>query len=146
MPFLVLTIAIGLSSVIQAGLNRQMGTSWGLPSTVLLNAIMFLLAALIYYGLARLSIVEFPLALSEKYGFQHWQWWYFLPGLLGFAFVIGVPFSIAKIGALQVFVGLVLAQMLGGLVWDRWVEGLDWTWSRLLGAVLAVVAVLLASR
>lgn len=143
---LLLTIFIGLSSVVQAGLNRQMSTPWGLPSTVLLNAIMFLLASVAYYLFAKNGWVAFPDALKERQGFEQWQWWYLLPGLLGFIFVIGLPFAIARIGALQVFVGLVVAQMLGGLLWDRFIEGLDWSWSRILGASLAVVAVLLASR
>lgn len=143
---LLLTIFIGLSSVIQAGLNRQMSTPWGLPSTVLLNAIMFLLASAIYFALAKGGWVTFPEALQERRGFENWQWWYLLPGLLGFVFVIGLPYAIARIGALQVFVGLVVAQMVGGLLWDRFVEGLDWSVSRIAGATLAVIAVLLASR
>lgn len=146
MPFVFLTIAIGLASVIQGGLNRQMGMVWGLPSTVLLNALTFLLAAVVYYVIARFFPVPLPESLAEKAGFQSGHWWYLLPGFLGFIFVIGIPYSIAKIGALQVFVGLVLAQMLGGLLWDRFVEGIDWSWSRLVGASLAVLAVMLASR
>lgn len=90
--------------------------------------------------------MDFPEALKERQGFEAWSWWYLLPGLLGFAFVVGLPYSIARIGALQVFVGLVVAQMVGGLLWDHFVEGLDWSFSRILGATLAVVAVLLASR
>lgn len=146
MPFVFLTVLIGLASVIQGGLNRQMGTIWGLPSTVLLNALTFLVAAVIYYIIGRFAPVTLPESVAEKAGFQSGEWWYILPGFLGFVFVIGIPYSIAKIGALQVFVGLVLAQMLGGLLWDRFVEGIDWSWSRLVGAGLAVLAVVLASR
>ncbi len=143
---LLFTIFIGLSSIIQAGLNRQMSTPWGLPSTVLLNAIMFLAASAVYFALAKWGWVQLPEALKERQGFENLQWWYLLPGLLGFIFVIGLPYSIARIGALQVFVGLVVAQMVGGLFWDRFVEGLDWSFSRVLGAILAVVALVLASR
>lgn len=140
-----LTFLVGLSSVIQAGLNRQMAEPWGLPATVLLNAVMFLVAAAIYFFLASMELVPLPDYLTHKGPISSGSWWYLLPGVLGFLFVLGLPICIAKIGALQVFVGLVLAQIIGGLFWDKYIEGINWSWNRWMAGGFAVIAVILAS-
>ena len=142
----LLTFLVGLSSVIQAGLNRQMSDPWGLPAAVLLNAVMFLIASLIYFYLAQQEVVSLPHYLAHRPNISEISWWYLLPGLLGFLFVLGLPVCIAKIGALQVFVGLVLAQMIGGLFWDKYIEGIHWTWNRWLAGGFAIIAVVLASK
>lgn len=140
------TLLVGVASVLQGGLNRQFSEQWGLPGAIFINAIAFLAASLIYWFYARYTGVQLPVALADKAGsFENFKYWYVIPGILGFFFVLGVPWAIAKIGALKVFVGLVTAQLIGGLMWDMWVENIPLSWPRVLGAALALAGVVVAS-
>ena len=60
-----LTFIVGLSSVVQAGLNRQMTDPWGLPAAILLNAVMFLIASALYFVAAYYQWVQLPDYLSQ---------------------------------------------------------------------------------
>ncbi len=136
---ILFTLLIGLFAVLQGGLNKQIGMSWGLPGAVLINAIMFLVGALVFYFYAKSSMPIME-ALDDRQSFVQYKWWYFTSGLLGLVFVIGVPFAIVKIGALNVFVILIAAQIVGSFLWDKFVEGLTTNNWQLVAAGLAVLS------
>ncbi len=135
---------IGIVSVLQAALNRRIATSWGLIPAALLNASIFLLLAVVCYLWARTGRGPFadwtlPLSLREM------KWFWLLPGFFGLLIVLGLPWSIARVGALTTFIVLVASQMMASAMWDRWVEGLPMSGTRLFGALLAIVGAALVA-
>ena len=131
----LIAFAAGLASVIQAGLNRQLGREWDLASVVFLNGMVFVVCAGIYWWVRR---TPFPPG--------SWSWWAILPGMLGFLFVLAVPYALAYLGAMSVFICLIAAQIGGGLVWDLLVEGLMPSPLKWVGAGMALMGALIMSR
>lgn len=143
-PLLVaFVLVLGAFGVLQAALNRQVAIASGLPPAVFFNTLVFLAMASLFLGLSRVA----ARSASDGPGLAaSFRWWWVLPGFLGFCVVAGLPFAIQKIGAARVFVALVASQMATSLVWDAVVEKLPVTGTRLAGAALAVLGVLVASR
>jgi len=73
------------------------------------------------------------------------EWWYLLPGICGFALVMGIPWAIPRIGATRVFLFVVVGQMIASLVWDLIVEKKTPDIQRLVGAALAIGGLLVSS-
>ncbi len=143
MAFLI-PLLIGLVSVFQATLNRQVAREWGLAPAAVLNMVVALCIALVFVGYsltrgAGAGIFRIHLELGL------FRWWWLLPGLFGCVIVFGLPWAVEKLGALPVFVVLVGAQMCASAGWDRWVEGVPLTTPRVIGALLAVVSALLVN-
>lgn len=140
---IVVPLVLGSISVIQAGLNRQIAFRWGLGGAVAVNAAVLVSCVAIYLVVGasqrEASILARPLAWSAI------NWWWVLPGLFGFAIVTGLPFVLARAGALAVFVGVVAGQMAASLAWDAWVEGIVPSVPRALGALLTIGGVVLVS-
>jgi uncharacterized membrane protein YdcZ (DUF606 family) len=142
---MAISFIVGMSIVFQGGLNRQFSHSWGLPLVILINAITFLLYAIVLVLWSRTQVGggENAFAWPEKMG--PWSYGLLIPGFCGFMIVLGVPWALKHVGALQVFVVVVAVQLTGGLLWDRWQEGIPFTPMRILGASLALVGMLVSS-
>lgn len=141
---LLITIVLGLGSVLQATLNRELSLGWGLAPAGLLNMFVAFVVGLGFLALCvqrgatdGLFRVNFDLSL--------WRWWWVLPGLFGAGIVFGLPWALQKLGALSMFVALVATQVCASAAWDHFVVGTALSTSRLIGAVLAVLGVVLAS-
>ncbi len=130
-----ITFAVGIASVLQAGLTRLLGRDVSLASALFLNGAVFFCCSLLYWLWRR-----------ETATTGTWAWWAFIPGILGFLFVLGVPFAISRLGATSVFVCLIAAQICGGLVWDWSVEGLPISLWKILGATLTLAGALVMTR
>jgi bacterial/archaeal transporter family-2 protein len=142
---LLLPVLLGLASVLQAGFNRQISRSYGLPTAVLLNTCVLLVvaSALFFWSLGSPQSVPAALRPSQRSGSP--ALWYLLPGLLGFCLVAGIPLAISRIGALKAFVLLIGAQLVGSLVWDAWVEARPVNVVRVAGAVISFLGAVLVS-
>jgi transporter family-2 protein len=141
---LLVPVVLGVMSVLQATFNRHIARAWGLAPTALLNTFVALglCLALLAYCLWRgadagLMRVSFDARLMRA--------WWLIPGCFGCALVVGLPWAVAKLGALPVFVGLIGAQVLTSALWDRLVDGAPLSTPRVAGAVLAVASVVLAN-
>jgi len=142
---LVVAFVLGIAAVLQATLNRQIASHAGLAAATALNmavAATFALAFAIYCGLR-----------GEQAGLLRWNLegaafrvWWLLPGIVGFLIVLGLPWSVQRIGALSTFVALVGAQMLTSALWDHFATGIPMTVSRVLGALCTVAGVVLLAR
>lgn len=138
------SVILGAVAVLQGGLNRQLMSKWGLANAILINnAVVLLLSALFWIVLLKFANVSNE--LSPKISGFKWQWWVLFPGICGFLFVAGLPITIAKIGALRVFLSVVVGQMIFSLIWDNLVEGLSSDPRRLIGAGLAIAGLVVAS-
>lgn len=135
--FYLLPFAIGIVGVLQGALNGRLSQQWGLGWTVLWNTITILVLSTIVVALG-----IFP----GKINLAAFKWWHLLPGLFGFLFVLFIPLSISRIGALNSFLILISSQLLVSGAWDKFVEGVDVSWTRALGACLALIGTWLASR
>lgn len=138
-PAALVAFALGCVAVVQASLNRRIAGQIGLAPAVLLNGAIVAVCAGAFYFAARRGWVPGMVSSDAKLA-----WWWLVPGVLGFALITGLPWAIARVGALQVFVVAVAAQMIASLAWDALVEGIPVNALRATGAVVCVAGVALA--
>ena len=135
---LIVPFALGCFAVLQVALNKRIAASMGLTQAVILNAGVLLVVAVVFWLYARGARQDFGEWMSGSGGPGDFKLWWIIPGLCGLTLVAGLPWAVQRIGALQAFVVLVAAQMLFSIVWDHWVEGVDVTAPRVIGAALAI--------
>jgi uncharacterized membrane protein YdcZ (DUF606 family) len=132
LPFLV-SLGLGCASVLQGGINRRLIPSFSLPVAVALNAlILVVMAATVFFFSAPEKWTRVSQIASD------FKPWFLLPGLCGACIVFGIPWSISRWGALNTFVVMIGAQLLVGLTWDSFVEGIPLTTARGVGTALAL--------
>jgi transporter family-2 protein len=133
-----------MMAVLQVTLNGRVATQWGLAPAAVLNSIIALALAI---GFAAWCTVRGPSSGLYRVHIDASlvRWWWLLPGCFGFSIVAGMPWAVAKLGALATFVALIGAQMIGSMLWDGWVDGTALTVPRVLGAAFAVAGVALTS-
>ena len=141
---LLVPVVLGIMAVAQATLNGRVAIQWGLaPAAVLNTTVAFSLAVCFALWCAfrgpSAGLYRFDVQASLV------AWWWFLPGCFGFSIVVGLPWAVFKLGALATFVALIGAQMIGGMLWDAWIDGTALTLPRVLGAAFAVAGVALTS-
>lgn len=139
-PAALVAFALGCVAVVQASLNRRIAAQIGLAPAVLLNGLIVAACAGAFYFSARRGWIGGLVPSAEA----TFKWWWIIPGVLGFALITGLPWAIARVGALQVFVVAVAAQMIASLAWDALVEGIPVNAMRALGATVCVAGVALA--
>ena|SRR3989344_3236256 len=139
----LLSVYLGFAAVLQGGVNRKIAAHWGYPGATLLNSFVILVLSAVVFTLVR--VVDPPELFKDKSAFTGFAWWYLLPGIFGFSLIFLVPVAIEKLGALNLFVALIASQLLGGAVWDYFMEGIPVTKARLAGAALAFAGALLAT-
>ncbi len=141
---LFVPLVIGVVSVLQATLNRQVARQWGLAPTAVLNMVVALVIALAFVSLC---LMRGPGVGIFRIHFEPslMRWWWLLPGVFGCAIVFGLPWAVEKLGALPVFVVLVGAQMCTSAAWDRLIEGAPLSTPRVIGALLAVLSAVLVN-
>src|SRR6186997_2745417 len=115
---ILIPVCLGAAAVVQATLNRQIAERWGLAPTAMLNTLIASVCcvALLAYFAASAPRTDIFRVSFDAADFR--PWW-LLPGLFGFAIVVGLPWAVGKAGALPTFVSLVAAQMVASVVWDR---------------------------
>jgi transporter family-2 protein len=142
----IVPLLLGIISVLQAALNRRIASVWGLLPATLLNALVFTTCATVCVLFARTGkapSADWMLPVSLRDMRAVWL----VPGLFGLAIVIGLPWSLERMGALGTFVSMIAAQMVTSVAWDYFAEGVAMSWMRVLGAGLAIAgAALVALR
>lgn len=140
-----ISLAMGVASMLQGTLNRQIAAQWGFVGTAFLNTLIILVIVSILYIASRWYPELLPRVLHDKGSFSRFSWWYIIPGLCGLFIILGMPWVIGKIGALNLFMGFVAAQLFGSLIWDACMEGIPLSVIRVAGVALSFVAVWLVS-
>jgi transporter family-2 protein len=139
-------IAIGFMSVLQNTLNKQVSPQYGLATILFVNALMILLVT----GTLMLAVTYMPgrfgnFLAGSGVPFE-FKWWFIFPGLFGFSVIFGIPYCMNQIGALSVFIVFVTAQVTGSMLWDNLIDGVPLTLTKVAGAVIALVGVILVSK
>jgi len=137
-PALLVPFVLGCLAVLQVALNKRIAATMGLTQAVVLNAFVLLVVAAVFWLYARGARQDFGEWMSGSGGFGDFKLWWIVPGLCGLTLVAGLPWAVQRVGALQAFVVLVAAQMLFGIVWDHFVDGVSVTAPRVIGAGLAI--------
>lgn len=145
-PMLLVPIALGIVAVIQGSLNRRAAVHLGLPLTVVLTHAVALLCACGLWLWFRSSPTSLPSVFQPSQPGTRIEWWYVVPGVVGFLFVCGMPLSFSRLGVFQSLLLLIAAQLCIGLLWDQVVEGRPITGLRVIGALLTVVGATLVLR
>lgn len=142
---LIVPLGLGVVAVAQATLNKTIAQTTGLAAATILNMTVAMACGVAFAVVC--------LQRAQPSGFLRWnpefgamRWWWLVPGLAGFAIVLGLPWAVARVGALSTFVALVAAQMVASAVWDRFDAGIPLSSSRVLGAGFTVLGVWLISR
>lgn len=144
----LLPFFIGLAAVLQGWFNRRIMSDVSLALAVFLNACVFLGAAILYWLLiAPRTLAENanPNALKLSGLVSAFQPWYIAPGLFGFALVIGIPYSLSKIGAGPTFIILVASQILFSTLLDYWIAPENITPQKLIGAALCIAGAIVTT-
>lgn len=141
---ILFTLTLGVLAVLQGAINRIVAREWGLTSAIILNGLVIMGVSLMFYACVKFQPRLFPDFFRDKTELSRLSWYFFLPGLCGFVIVAGIPYAIDKIGALNVFIVIVCAQMAASLAWDNMIDGIPVSWPRLAGAVLAATGALVA--
>lgn len=139
----LIPLALGTIGILQGALNKQLAQTIGVAHATMLGSVITLAFSVLLYIPARYAPHLLPELFQAKLSLLTWKWWYFIPGLFGLFIVAGLPFAFAKLGAVNVTVGLIAAQMITSVLWDLGVEGLAVSWTKWLGLVLAFTSVLL---
>jgi transporter family-2 protein len=139
----LISAGVGLAIVLQAGANRVLARSWSLSAVLAVGGVVLTLASVALWGLARVSPAAVPDIFRVREGGPPVAWWFWIPGLLGFSIVAGIPYAISRIGALPSMALVIAAQLGGSLLWDMWMEGQAITWLRLAGAVVTMAGALI---
>ena len=141
-----LIVLVGFLSMYQGGLNRSMAVEWGLPGAVLMNALVFLAASVLFFLGIHWGLIPSTPLFQNLAPFQKLKPWHILPGLFGFAFVLGIPLAISRVGAELTFIVLVVAQVAAGASWDYFAEAKPMTSQKWIGIAIACAGVWIALR
>jgi uncharacterized membrane protein YdcZ (DUF606 family) len=135
----LLPLVVGVCGVLQGALNKRLAAEWGLGWVLMITSIVVLL---LVGGLMLMNVYPSP----TKFELGALKWWHVLPGLMGFLVILCIPISIARIGAMTSFLLVVASQVVVSGLWDRYMEGVELSWSRLVGASLTLVGAWLATK
>jgi transporter family-2 protein len=102
-----------------------------------MNMVVATVATFAVYAVVRSVPGLWPEASAGEGRFDGFTPWHLLPGLCGVLIVIGMPWAISRLGAVQSGLLLMAAQLVTSLVWDAMVEGRPATLARVVGSAVA---------
>jgi len=142
---LTIPVVVGAMTVLQGGLNKQLGGSMGLAAAALLTCAVTTIIGAALYGWVRFAPDTAPTFFQGDFNVSALRWWMVIPGICGFAVVVGIPWAIPQLGAAKVFVGMVAAQLVGSMLWDALIEEKTPTTLKIIGVVTTLIGVVIAS-
>lgn len=143
--WILMPVLLGAAILTQGLMNRGLATEMGLGLAVLINSAVVLAAALIVMIIAWTQILPLPSWLQSVASPVGWRWGFLVSGLCGFFIVLGIPLALEKIGPSKTFVILVGAQIVLGVLADRWLFDQSLSWNKIVGASLTVLGAVLVA-
>lgn len=138
---ILLPLFIGSFGILQGALNRQIAMTIGVTQATLITNIVTFIICIGFYFLVKSFSHVFPEMFQIKAPITTYKWWYIFPPIFGFLIIAGIPFAIAKLGAVKVTVGLIAAQMVTSIVWDMVVEDISLNLMKVIGIFFAFLSV-----
>jgi uncharacterized membrane protein YdcZ (DUF606 family) len=145
-PYLIFPIAIGLSVVLQGTFNREMAMNFGLASAVLLNAAVFLLVSIALFAVGKFSPQFLPDFIQPRSSDAPFSLVYLLPGIFGFFIVLGVPWSLEKLGPSDTFLFLIISQILLSILLEAYRSQNLPAGMKMTGAALVILGGVLVAK
>jgi len=140
----ILPLILGGAIVIQARLNKTIAETNGLSTAGMINGVLVAVFAVAVFVLSYCYPAYFPEIIPfQKNKGQSFQWWYFLPGIIGFSLVMIIPLVIMGMGTLPVFLGIIAGQIIVSIFWDAYYDNIPIDSARVIGAVLTFVGAML---
>jgi len=126
----------------------MVGNSLDLNTAIFINSLVVLVISGSFYLFAKF----FPQTVGAFFRPQELDlqkisdlgWKVILPGICGFTIVMGIPWAMSKVGALQVFLSMIFAQILFSSIWDLSVEGVPLSAKRIIGGVITLIGAVIA--
>ena len=141
---ILISLGVGICSVLQSTLNKTLMITWGLELTVFLTCALMALISGVYFFVSQKFSNTQVASLEPNFLFSKLGLWITLAAILGALILYGYPYAMKNFGATRVIVLAVTAQCLTGLVWDYFAEGQSPSPMRLVGTLMAVVGATLA--
>lgn len=138
---ITIPLLIGCFGILQGAINRQVAATIGVAQASLITNIGSVILCMLFYFIVRSFSSVFPEFFQIKAPITTYKWWYIFPPLFGFLIVTGIPFAIAKLGAVKVTVGLIAAQMITSIIWDIMVEDISLNLMKVIGIFFAFLSV-----
>lgn len=138
---LLLPVILGFFSIFQNVINRQLGTRYGMPWTILVNSTAFLVFSVLLY----FATLQWPERFDGTWVAKERTFlngWFWLAGFMGWAITILLPFTMTKVSTATVFMAFVTSQMLFSLVFDVVFFKLPITPMQAVGSLLALIGVI----
>ena len=136
---ILIPLLLGSIAILQGALNKEIMQDIGLTWMAFLGCLVTMIICFLYLLVAKTFPENVPaLIKAESFSFKPW---YIIPGIFGFLFVILMPIAIIKVGAIKTSVGLIAAQMVTSVFWDKFVEGYSISMNKVLGVLFALVSV-----
>lgn len=139
----LLPLSVGIFTILQATLNKQMSNDLGLIHSLMIGNSIILLVNIALYFWVQKSPAAFPEFFHVKASLASFKLWYIIPAFFGLGIIIGIPFSIFKVGAAKTTIILVCAQLVTSASWDLLIEKIPLTLNKVLAMLLAVGAMVL---
>lgn len=141
-----LPLLIGALGVLQNTLNRAFAPGLGLAWVLLVNgAVLLVCGSLFFFALRMVPAESLPSMYRPVQGARAFQIFDILPGLFGFTIIALMPWTIERMGATRVFIGVIASQLVVSMLWDRAVDGQSVSTWRMVGGALALMGAALAA-
>lgn len=145
--FFIAAALVGLASSMQPGMNARLGAAAGSPLYGGLTN--FLVGILLVLVVLAVLYLRGDVVAPKLQQMAATPWWAWLGGLLGAFYVCTAIFVVPKIGGVNYFVCIVVGQIIGHLIIDKWgLLGLaahPITSTRVIGIVLVIAGMLLVT-
>ena len=136
-----LPLLIGCLGILQGAMNRLVSNYIGVSQASLITNLGSVILCIFFYFFVKAYSQFFPELYHIKAPLTTYKWWFIFPPIFGFLIIAGIPFAIAKLGAVKVTVGLIAAQMITSVIWDLMVEDITLNVMKLIGIVFAFLSV-----
>lgn len=138
-------IIIGAVGILQGGFNKKISATMGVAQATMLGSILTFIMSIGFYMYVKSNPSSFESFVQVKASLFTFKWWYVFPAFFGIIIVAGLPIAIAKLGAVKMTIALVGAQMVTSVLWDIFIEKIPMNFQKSLGALLAIISVLLVT-
>lgn len=138
---ILLPLLLGCIGILQGALNGQISNTIGVTQATLITNLGTVVICLFFYFWVKAYAHLVPEFFQIKAPLTTYKWWFIFPPLFGFLIIAGMPYAIAKLGAVKVTVGLIAAQMITSVLWDIMVEDISLNAMKFIGIIFAFLSV-----